>query len=520
MTAKTKTYFAALASVLALTVAGCGGGTTTGSGGNSGADIDTSATFSFSYGTPPSSLDPHLGTSDYDPMFLVPVYDRLFDLDENGEPVPMLAAGSSLSEDGAVYTITLQEDLTFSDGAPVDAEAVKQNMDRILGDVRSAISAQLSAIVSSVEVVDPLTVDFHLDGPGGALPMLLSSRAGMLVSPDALENPDLDQAPIGAGAFVLDQDSTTPGTSYVYTRRDDYWDEDAYPFETLELQVQANDTTRLNAVRSGQTSASFLRESQVEEAESAGLGVAQADSSLSFYQLRVNSDRSAFDAKDVRQALSLALDRDALNTAVFAGFCEPTVQPFPEGYFAHSDTFDDSEWLDHDPARAKELLAQADAEDLSFTAVVPTITAFQTLAQAMQEQLAEVGVTMELEVVDPVQASSQFNAGEVDAAVGSFAGAVDPSQYIAATYLADGSSNPGGLTSDSIEQLHTDAMSADDTAARGQVYDELIDEVFDVGPTAIPICFRNSAAVYRTEISGVAPSFAGPYQFRDVTVSN
>lgn len=516
MSAITKKYLVALTSVLALTAAGCAGG---GETADQGGEVDTSATFSFSYGTPPSSLDPHLGTSDYDTMFLVPVYDRLFDLDDSGEPVPMLAADSVLDDDGSTFTITLQDGITFSDGGPVDAEAVKQNIDRILGDSRSAISAQLAAIVESVEVVDPQTVEFSLQGPGGALPTLLSSRAGMLISPEALENPDLDQAPVGSGAFVLDEGATTPGTTYVYTRRDDYWDEDAYPFQTLELQVQSNDTTRLNAVRSGQTSASFLRETQIEEAESAGLGVAEADSSLSFYQLRVNSDRKAFGEKDVRQALSLALDRDALNTAVFAGYCEPTAQPFPEGYFAHSDTFDDTDWISHDPDQARELLEGVPEEDLTFTAVVPTITAFQTLAQAMQEQLADVGITMELEVVDAVQATTRFNGGEVDAAVGSYAGSVDPSQYIASTYLESGSSNPGGLSSDVIEDLHVEAMSADDPAARGVVYDELIEEIYDLGPTAIPVCFRNSAAVYRDEVTGVAPSFAGPYQFRDVTVS-
>lgn len=513
MSANTKKYLVALTTVSALTLTACNG-TTEAEG-----EADTTATFSFSYGTPPSSLDPHLGTSDYDPMFLVPTYDRLFNLDESGEPFPMLAEDSVLNEDESTFTITMKEGITFSDDTPVDAQAVKENIDRIIGDSRSAISAQLASIVDSVEVTDPRTVEFALNSPGGALPTLLSSRAGMLISPEALDNSDLDQAPVGAGAFVLDEERTNPGTSYVYTRRDDYWDENAYPFETLELQVQANDTTRLNAVRSGQTSASFLRESQVEEAASAGLGIAEAESSLSFYQLRINSDRKSFDDKAVRQALSLAFDREALNTAVFAGFCEPTVQPFPEGYFAHSSTFDDTDWISHDPERAQELLEGIPEEDRTFTALVPTITAFQTLAQAMQEQLADVGITMELEVVDPVQASSQFNSGEADAAVGSYAGSVDPSQYIASTYLESGSSNPGGLTSNALEELHVEAMSADDPEARGEVYDELIDEVFDLGPSAIPVCFRNSAAVYAEGVTGVAPSFAGPYEFRDVTVT-
>ena len=74
--------------------------------------------------------------------------------------------------------------------------------------------------------------------------------------------------------------------------------------------------------------------------------------------------------------------------------------------------------------------------------------------------------------------------------------------------------------SESTSQAETTNENFVDPVNGWDVYDELIDEVFEVGPTAIPVCFRNSAAVYRTEISGVAPSFAGPYQFRDVTVSN
>lgn len=503
----------ALFSTVALAAAACGGG----GGAASSAEPDTNGSFTWSFSVGPATLDPHLGTSEYDLRLMWPVYDRLTYINENGEVEPMLAESWELAEDGSSFTLTLRPGVTFSDGAELDASAVKANLDRGLTEARSSAFKELGAVVESVEVVDDLTVRLALEGPGGALPFLLGDRAGIVVSPDALDNPDLDQNPVGAGAFVLT--SSEPGVRYVYERRDDYWNADDYRFADMELLVQADDATRLNAVRSGQQDATFIRETQVAEAEAAGLSTISGPR-LSFYSLSLNSSRSEFADARVRQALSVAADRKAVNEGIFAGRCPETVQPFPEGYFAHSDDLAaEEEWITYDLGRARELLAEAGLSNgFSFTAVVPSITGYQTLAQVLQESYAEIGVTMNIQVVDAAQASTLFNAGSADAVVGSFAGGVDPSIYTGSAFLA-GPTNPGGLTNPEIERLHDEALQSADVEVRGSKYAELLDAVFEQGPVNLPICFRGGDMAARDGVEGLVPYVTGTYEFRDVTVT-
>lgn len=480
------------------------------------AAADRSGVFNWAYSVSPTSLDPHRGASEYDLIYLWPVYDRLTFLNADGEVQPMLAESWTLADDGSTFTMKLREGVTFSDGEKFDGDSVRVNLDRVVNDPRSSIAEQLNGVVESVEVIDDHTVQLNLDGPGGALPQILGSRAGMMVSPAAIDNPDLDQNPVGTGAFVMTEKD--PGARYVYERRDDYWDEDAYPYAGMELVVQSNDATRLNGVRSGQLDATFIREQQKPEAEAAGLEVT-GGKRLSFYSMSLNTARSKFGDRNVRQALSLAMDRQAIADGVFGGGCEPGIQPFPEGYFAHGDDVPEKDWMGRDVERAKELLAKAGASDLTFTALVPNITGYQSMAQVLQQQYAEAGITMELQVVDAAQASTLFNDGSADAVVGSFGGGTDPSVYTSMTYLPEGSNNPGGLSSPDMQRLHFEAMESVDTEERAEVYDELFAEVFEVGPAEQIVCFRTGELISKENVDGLQVFLTGTYDFRNVSLT-
>src|SRR5699024_3458280 len=123
------------------------------------------------------------------------------------------------------------------------------------------------------------------------------------------------------------------------------------------------------------------------------------DASLSFTRLSMNSERSEFGDKRVRQAMSAAINREAISQTLYSGQCVPAAQPFPVGYFAHSDALDDSEWSTYDPDFATDLLADAGIGDgFSFTAFVTSRSIYQNVAQVIQSNPAEVGMTMELEV--------------------------------------------------------------------------------------------------------------------------
>ncbi|OZD61857.1 ABC transporter substrate-binding protein [Rhodococcus sp. 06-1460-1B] len=436
----------------------------------------------------PSSLDPHRGVTENDLPLLAVIYDRITDVDTDGNPIPMLAESWALDESARSFTLVMRSDATFSDGNPVDAPAVKANFDRILTDPQSTIKGQIASTIGSVDVLDSRTVRLNLVGPGGALPTLLASRPGMLVSPAALANPDLDQNPVGAGAFRMTR--SIPGTAYYFERRPDYWDEDAYRFDKLTFLIQLDTATRMNSLQAGESTMTGVVGPQKEEAAAGGLQVFTSNgASTSMARISLNTERSEFASKQVRQAMNVAIDRDAISRVLYSGDCIPGAQPYPEGYFAHSEELDDSGWASYDPDRARELLAEAGLPNgFTFTAAVPSLSIYQNNAQVVQQNLADVGIDMRIEVMDATQARARFVTGEADALVGQYGGGTDPGLYVQSAYMAGGGDNPGNLSSPRMAELFAETARSTNVEQRSAAYADLLDEAFDMGPAQIVLC--------------------------------
>ncbi|HRA09743.1 MAG TPA: ABC transporter substrate-binding protein [Microbacteriaceae bacterium] len=479
----------ALSAILVLASCSAPGDAAPSSSSSSDAVADRTATVTYAGVVTPSNLDPHRGVTENDIPFLRYIYDPLTTVTPEGVPAPFLAESWELSEDGNTFTMVMREGATFVDGEPVDAAAVVANLDRMINDPNSTVAYVLAPIIASSEVVDERTVKLNLQAPGGALPTIFASRTGMMVSPKALANPEsLVTTPAGAGAFELV--SSAPGSRYSFERRADYWDEDAYPYAKLEYLIQVDTATRLNALQAGETTLTPVVGPQKAEAEAAGLSTWMAEGAgTSFTRLSMNSARSEFGSKQVRQAMNAAADRQGIATTLYAGQCVPSAQPYPKGYFAHSDTVDDSGWSTYDPDAAKKLLAEAGlANGFSFTAAVPSLSIYNNTALVLQQNFADVGITMNIEVMDATQARQAFVTGSVDALVGVYGGSTDPGLYALSAYSPKSGDNPGGLTTPNMAALIADTQRSTDIAERGVAYDALMEEVFEMGPAQIALC--------------------------------
>ncbi|MEZ5110945.1 MAG: ABC transporter substrate-binding protein [Microbacteriaceae bacterium] len=510
----------ALGAVLVL--ASCSGGGTPAPTESSTAVEDRTATVVIGGQITPSHLDPHRGVTENDIGMLRYWYDPLTTVVGNGEAAPFLAESWELSEDGSTFTMKLREDVTFVDGEPFNAAAVVANFNRMISDPNSTVAYILEPIIASSEAVDEFTVKLNLKGGGGALPTILASRAGMMVSPKALENPDvLITKPIGAGAFELVD--VTPGASYASVRRDDYWDKDAYKFAKLDYLVQADTATRLNSLAAGETTLTAVIGPQKQEAEAAGLKTWESEEpGTAFYRFSMNSDRAAFGDKRVRQAMSAAVDREAISAALFQGQCVPSAQPFPEGYFARSTTLDDSKWKNFDLDYAKKLMAEAGyADGFTFTAAVPTLGTYQNFAQILQAQFAEIGITMNLEVIDTTQARQAFVTGKSDALVGFYGGGTDPGIYAMSAYSPKSGDNPGGLTTDNMAALLAETQRSTDIDERHVAFEALMDEAFEMGPAQIVVCHPVGVNATQQNISNFEQTgpLGSSYALRVMTVS-
>ncbi len=162
----------------------------------------------------PSSLDPHVSTAANDFRIAVNIYDGLVrNTPGTLEIEPALATDWTISEDGLEYVFNLREGVTFHDGTPFNAEAVKFNFDRMLKEDHPFAStgpfplAFFFSAVKDVEVVDDLTVKFTLNEPFAPFMSNLASPTGLIVSPAAVEQygADYGRHPVGTGPFKFEE---------------------------------------------------------------------------------------------------------------------------------------------------------------------------------------------------------------------------------------------------------------------------------------------------------------------------
>lgn len=254
--------------------------------------------------------------------------DNLFSLDENGEAVPWLAEDWSRSEDGLTYTIDLQSGVSFTDGTPVDAEAVAHNFDYWVAGGNSTAQVWLGGYYESAEAIDDLTVEVHLSRPYTRFIENLTQSYFGIQSQHALETRTDEEncrAPIGSGAFVVDE--WNRGENVILTRNDDYTsppanarhDGPAY-VKTIDWRFIPEGITRVSALKAGEADAIYdIPAVEWADVDEGGYELHKYVTPGRPQQVSFNTTRAPFDEEDVRKAFILSLDRKKIVKAVGYG---------------------------------------------------------------------------------------------------------------------------------------------------------------------------------------------------------
>ncbi len=477
---------------------------------------DPAATLKFAWGTNAgSNYDPHTAPNPFVNIFLFPAYDRLINLTPDGKLEPQLAESWTFKEAGKVLELKLRSGVTFHDGAKFNADAVKANFDRAKTDTKSTPKADLTQ-VDSVAVVDELTVRYTLNAAAGSLPALLADRAGMMISPTALKNTDLDLKPVGAGPYKVA--SHEPGKVIAYERFEGYWKKDEQRVARIEISMVLDPATRLRALRSGEIQATSLNPDQYKEAEGAKVTLA-TDPYVGSFILYLNTSRSEFDDVKVRQAIAKAVDRKGIAEALHAGRCEPTAQVFPAGYWAN-DPNTKGDYHKFSTTDAKKLLSDAGLPNgFSFTAVVINVPFYSAQAEAVQAQLAQIGVKMELQVVEPAQLLAKFAIEKsVDAYFSTTGGFIDPAKAVAQLYLPNSTLNPGGYNNPRVVELASKGLEGTDQAQRATSYQQL-SRITAEEAVHVPVCSGQSITATNGKVVGLRPNQAGSYDLRYAAIA-
>ncbi|WP_134321861.1 ABC transporter substrate-binding protein [Cumulibacter soli] len=478
-------------------------------------DIDTEANFSWAYTQYTSSWDPTKSIGGGDVSFYVPVYDRLLDLNEDATVSPMLA--EDFTAEGNTVTLHLRDGLTFSDGTPMDADAVKFNLERAAAP-ESTLLAEVAQFESAT-VIDPLTVEVTVSSGLGAYLTALAARAGMMISPDAVKSGAIENEPVGVGPYVVT--SQTPGDKVEYEKTPGYWDPDAQHVASRTYYLMADDQTRYNALQSGEIDGAFLNPNQIDTAIAADLQVI-AQPSTSFVYFMVNPTIEPFDDPEVRRALNYAVDRQAIADGLYEGYCSPGIQPWPESSPGYSESIGDgSDAFPHDPQQAQEILTEAGyTEPIEIQAVTTNVTQYQNLAEALQDQIKDAGFEMTIEPLPPTQVVEKFVLNqEADGNVNPYTGLGDPHGVLARNYLPGGTYSFGGQFDEATTQKTLEASGPVDPEERRAMYEELMQGMIDTPTHMLSLCQVHLAAAFGPQVSNVEQSFTGATDLRAVAIS-
>ncbi len=437
-------------------------------------------------------------------MIASAVFDPLLTFDEERELQPMLAESVEPNDDGTVWTITLQEGITFHDGTPLDAEAVKLNIDTRKSN---PISGGALAPVEEVVVVDPLTVEVRMSTPWFGYDYTLAAQGGYMAAPAQITATDSrTRVAIGTGPFRQVGEFST-GQPIVVERNDDYWDDPAH-LDGIEFSTIVDASSRQSALVADDVDLILTEnpDTIVEFRDTEGIVQIEDVASEEAY-IMLNMAKPPFDNEAARMALAYASDQDALIAVLGPDVLIPADGPYTESerYVA-----EEAGYPAYDPAKAEEMLAQYEAETgqpLSFT-VKSGGGDVGTAAEALVAQWKDLGIDATYESAEQSTFLSQMFVSDFEAAAFRNFGYVNPdSNYIfwhssQAKGLGTGSINFNQMKNPDLDALLDDARASNDEEVRLEKYREITPELNSVVPY-IWMYHNNKALAANDDVGGL-----------------
>lgn len=446
----------------------------------------------------------------YDPIFSVQyseryvlylAFDTLVRYGPDFSIKPELAESWEASADGKRIVFVLQQGVTFQDGTPFDAAAVKWNIDQRLDeDIKSPQRQLLAPIVASVDVLDPRHVAFNLVAPSPVLFSLLGERVGFMVSPTAWQQrgSSFGSEPVGTGAFVLKE--WTRGSRVVLERNPNYWQPGLPYLDRIVVQDLAGSVIGVQRLLTGEIDyVDQLTPSDVLPIQSRDGIVIKPITVGRWYFLQWHVNEPPFDNPKLRQAFAHAIDRDRLNEILMRGQGTVSSGPTPPGLWWYDPTLKS---LAHDPDRAKALLADAGhAGGFDYVLSTPQVTVFQQVNQLLQEQLGAVGIKLQLQPVAASEWYARVMSGATNLTPTRWTQRADPDGLLYILFHSKGFANSTKYRNERVDALLDEARTVYDQSARKKLYAQAQQQIVDDLPV-LPLIFGAEYAALRAGVNG------------------
>ncbi|WP_167759462.1 ABC transporter substrate-binding protein [Mycobacterium sp. PS03-16] len=412
----------------------------------------------------PDQLDPHKTSAYFSFEVLENVFDTLVEPDAKLEMRPALAERWETSPDQLVWTFHLRRGVTFHDGTPFTADDVVYSYRRIIDEQLTNVDK--FSPVTDVVAVDPATVRITVKQPTPNLLTNLGGFKGMsIVSRANVESGRIGTHPVGTGPFSFA--GARSGDSIVLTANPSYWGGPPQ-VSGVTFRFISEPTTALSALQAGEIdwtdSIPPQRVAQLRDDESLRLAVTPSND---YWYLALNEARRPWNDVRVRQAIAYAIERDAIVTATSYGTAARNQLAIPEGnpWYTPYDRYS------YDVEKAKSLLAEANAApqrlDMLVTSEYPeTVTAAQIIA----DNLAPLGITVDIRTVDFATWLDEQNNGNFDMLMMGWLGNIDPDDFYYAQHHTDGTSNAQKFSDPEVDRLLDAGRVETDRQAREDIY--------------------------------------------------
>ncbi|WP_142828567.1 glutathione ABC transporter substrate-binding protein [Planococcus soli] len=521
--------------VLALFLAGCAGGGSDDSAGSEDEPAPDSGEATqggdliLAVLSDASSLDPHGANDVPSSVIQANIFETLVNRDENSEIIPGLAE-SWEPVDELTWSFQLREDVTFHDGEPFNAEAVKVNLDRIRDEALASPRFNLYEMISEVEVIGDYEVQITTEYAFSPLLAHLSHAGGGMISPATIEadyeavaggaDPFsvVSENPVGTGFFKFE--SWEPGSEIRLSKNEDYWDTPAN-VDTVTFRVVPDSQVRAADLETGNVHIiDPVQPNEVSRIENSGVASITQEQSASIAYLGFNTEKAPFDDPLVRQAISYAIDREAIISGIYDGVGTVAQGPVAPGIFGYTE---DVESIDFNMDEARALLEEAGMAD-GFTTSIWTNDnpQRQAIAVLVQEALAELNIEVSIEVMEFGSYIERTSAGDHDMFILGWSNSTGDADYtLYPLFHSASKGNPGNRSfydNPEFDALLDEGRRSTEAAEREEIYAEAQAMLAEDAPMAYLLHQDYLVGVADT-VTGFEIDAAGIYQLRNVSIT-
>lgn len=496
--------------LLTLSLAACGGGGNTGGQSETftgRTDLNLRSTIQI------QTVDPGQTRVEQNIIMLDQVYEGLYNLNEAKGGYELAAAEScDISDDGLVYTFKIRDGLTFHNGDPVTSADVLFSYDRYMADTKFDVYTNM---IEKVEAADDSTVVITLNKPYSPIAhsfhtVKILSEKEVTEQGDAFgTKPSL----AGTGAYMIESySSSVKLTLKAFT---DYW-QGTPAIETVNYIPILDDAAALIAFQNGELDwlkVPMADWDSIVSSDQYNTEIIQGNWSEVFIVNYFANE--ALGNQKVREAMAHALDRDAINMAVFEGYGTPTWDYMPVRYVTATPT--EYTKYEYNPERAKELLIEAGYPDGVDIGTLTTYGPFHDkAAQVIQASFADVGITMGVQVLENAITVDKYNAQDYEIGIFNDYGNYDFNNY---RQMVDSRSKGMYMVKyegDVFDYKHFDDLcdqgaALTDIDERLAIYTELYDTIMK-SATIIPLLHSPVAAAWDKNLNVVnTPAYYSLY---------